>query len=136
MKAVPAPGPTTGRVKEITFPIVAVAAIERIEMRPPDSRKITRCVRANVMMEESSNAKVAATQPPSAWMVAERAFDRCVLRHRNRRQCDDCRRLRNEPKPGTTKSGLSPHLGSGTVEARSSNLVSQNGDPPIAREHV
>jgi len=24
------------------------------------------------MMEESSNAKVAATQPPSAWMVAER----------------------------------------------------------------
>lgn len=42
VKAVPAPGPINGSVKEIAFPIVAVAAIHGIEIWPPISRRMIR----------------------------------------------------------------------------------------------
>jgi hypothetical protein len=74
--AVPAPGPIKGSVKEIAFPTKAVVAIHGIEMYPPIERNMIRWARAKVMMETSSNAKVAATQYPSALMAA--ATDRAI----------------------------------------------------------
>lgn len=66
VKTLPAPGPIRGMETEIAFPARAVAAMAGIEAWTPAARRTIRWVRANAIIDTSSNAAAASSHPHCA----------------------------------------------------------------------